>query len=249
MTRGAGRPRTGQEVLTRDRILDAALGLVDREGMAALTMRRLAAELGVDPMSIYHHVNSKGAVVAGLVERLFGQLRTVPAAATAAPPNPQQRVRAFARTLRGLMSAHPDLLLAAVAQPAIAAAGVLAAGDELYAALEDAGLPPRLVVRGAAVVVDYVQGFALAERHTVNSAAGRRRLLEEMAARQPHELPALRRGLEAVSQVPPAEDSDDNTDDFDFGLDVLLSGLAQHLNTSGSASERHDSAPSDKPGA
>jgi len=218
-------------VLTRDRILDVALGLVDREGMAALTMRRLAAELGVDPMSIYHHVNGKGAVVAGLVERLFGELRTVKAAATtAAPPNPQQRVRAFARTLRGLMSAHPDLLLAAVAQPAIAAAGVLAAGDELYAALEDAGLPPRLVVRGAAVVVDYVQGFALAERHlTVNSAAGRRRLIEEMAGRQPHDLPALRRGLEAVSQVPPTEDSDESTDDFDFGLDVLLSGLAQHL--------------------
>ena len=62
-----GRPRAGQEALSRGRILDAALRLVDEEGMGALSMRRLGAELGVNPMSIYHHLPGKGAVVSGLV--------------------------------------------------------------------------------------------------------------------------------------------------------------------------------------
>ena len=70
--RGVGRPRAGEEPLTRGRILGAALRLVDGEGMGALSMRRLGAELGVDPMSIYHHLPGKEAVVSGLVGMVFG---------------------------------------------------------------------------------------------------------------------------------------------------------------------------------
>ena len=61
MGRRLGRPKAGQELLTRERILDAALRLVDEQGMAALSMRRLAAELGVDPMALYHHLPGKAA--------------------------------------------------------------------------------------------------------------------------------------------------------------------------------------------
>jgi TetR/AcrR family transcriptional regulator, tetracycline repressor protein len=70
-----GRPRAGQEALSRGRILDAALRLVDEEGMGALTMRRLGAELGVNPMSIYHHLPGKDAVISGLVELVFSGMR------------------------------------------------------------------------------------------------------------------------------------------------------------------------------
>ena len=54
MGRRPGRPRAGNEKLTRERILRAALQLVDDHGVDALSMRRLAADLGVDPMAIYH---------------------------------------------------------------------------------------------------------------------------------------------------------------------------------------------------
>ena len=70
-----GRPRAGQEALSRGRILDAALRLVDEEGMGALSMRRLGAELAVNPMSIYHHLPGKGAVISGLVELVFSGMR------------------------------------------------------------------------------------------------------------------------------------------------------------------------------
>src|SRR5690606_38257905 len=77
--RAMGRPRAGERRLTRERILHAALELVDREGVAALSMRRLAAALDVDPMAIYHHLDGKEAVIAGLVELAFGELRIPPA--------------------------------------------------------------------------------------------------------------------------------------------------------------------------
>ncbi len=70
-----GRPRAGQEQLSRGRILEAALRLVDEEGMGALSMRRLGAELGVNPMSIYHHLPGKDAVISGLVELVFSGMR------------------------------------------------------------------------------------------------------------------------------------------------------------------------------
>ena len=70
-----GRPRLGRELLSRERILGAALRVVDEEGMGALSMRRLGAELGVNPMSIYHHLPDKGAVVSGLVGLVFSGMR------------------------------------------------------------------------------------------------------------------------------------------------------------------------------
>src|SRR5262245_9635166 len=63
MARRPGRPRAGQAPLTRERILAAAMRLADEQGIASLSMRRLAADLGVDPMAIYHHLPGKAAVV------------------------------------------------------------------------------------------------------------------------------------------------------------------------------------------
>ena len=61
-------PDTTRRPLTRDSILSAALELVDTEGLDALTMRALGARLGVEAMSIYHHLPSKQAVIDGIVD-------------------------------------------------------------------------------------------------------------------------------------------------------------------------------------
>lgn len=60
--------------LTRDRILRAAVGLADREGLGALTMRRLGAELGVEAMSLYKHVANKEEIIDGIVEIVLGEI-------------------------------------------------------------------------------------------------------------------------------------------------------------------------------
>ena len=229
MGRRTGRPKAGQERLTRERIVGAALRLVDEEGMRALSMRRLAARLGVDPMAIYHHLPGKEAVLAALVEDVFAGLRVPPAEGAAW----QDGVRGFARAYRAVVRSHPNLVRHVVTHAEVAAAAALEAGEELYAALEAAGLPPAAVVRAADLVVDYVHGFALAEAAgPLEQPADRSDLLALLRARPPEELPATRRVLGSLR-------TDELRADFAFGLDVILAGL-DAVGRGGSASAGRD---------
>ena len=63
--------------LSRERVLAAAIELADREGIAALTMRRLAEELGTSAMSAYHHVANKDQLLGHMVDRVVEALRDV----------------------------------------------------------------------------------------------------------------------------------------------------------------------------
>src|SRR3954452_13228306 len=67
---GAGRPR-----LSRDRVLRAALAVADAGGLEALTIRSLAQELGVKPMSVYYHVANKSEIIDGIVDLVFGEIK------------------------------------------------------------------------------------------------------------------------------------------------------------------------------
>src|SRR5918999_1643071 len=75
MARRTGRPRAGEETLTRERVVSTALSVVDEEGLEAMSMRRLAKELGVDPMAIYHHLPNKRALLSGMIEKAFSEMR------------------------------------------------------------------------------------------------------------------------------------------------------------------------------
>jgi len=68
------RPATTRPALTRAAVLDAAVGLADRDGLAALSMRSLARHLGVEAMSLYHHVANKEALLDGMVDVVFGEI-------------------------------------------------------------------------------------------------------------------------------------------------------------------------------
>ena len=214
MSRRTGRPRVGEERLTRERIVREALRVVDAEGLAALSMRRLAAALGVDPMAIYHHLPGKEALLAALVAHVYGDLRVPLGDGTW-----QERVRAFARAYRDVVRAHPHFFRHLVANAAAAATATLEASEALYAALEAAGLPPRLVVRAADVVVDYVHGFALAEATApLGQPEDGGELLAQLASRPPDQLPVTRRVLGALTDYELAAD-------FDFGLGIVLAGI------------------------
>ena len=69
--RAARRGRGERVGLSRQQILDAALGLVDRDGLKGLTMRSLGQELGVEAMTLYHYVPNKDALLDGLVDLLL----------------------------------------------------------------------------------------------------------------------------------------------------------------------------------
>src|SRR5947209_17549193 len=89
--------------LTRSRIAQAALAIVDRDGLDTLSMRRLGAELGVEGMAVYRHFPNKAAVLAGVVEMLLAEL-VIP------PPSDvpwQDVVREVSRAYRALRPRHP----------------------------------------------------------------------------------------------------------------------------------------------
>ena len=104
----AARPR-----LSRDRVLAAAVALADREGAEALTVRRLADDLGVHPTSLYNHVPSKEAILDGVVERLFADVRLPEDITTW-----QDWVRAIAACFRDLARTHPGAFMVLTRRPA-----------------------------------------------------------------------------------------------------------------------------------
>lgn len=150
-------PRTGRSArpLTVERIIDAACLVIERDGLSGLSMRKLGAQLGVDPMAIYHHVADKRAILSLVTERVIGSM------ATPDPAAPWDvRVRQWATRYWDLVAAHRDLTLAGLADLDIAAGG-RPSTEVLLAAIADSGLRADLVEPTAFIVVDAVHGSAL----------------------------------------------------------------------------------------
>jgi TetR/AcrR family tetracycline transcriptional repressor len=108
--RQVGRP----PVTSRAEVLEAALRIVDEQGLERLTMRRLGAELGVDPMTVYHHVPDKAALFDGLIERVLGEIRI---------PNAtgdwKHDLRAIVVEARTTLLAHPHTVILLGTRPPI----------------------------------------------------------------------------------------------------------------------------------
>jgi TetR/AcrR family transcriptional regulator, tetracycline repressor protein len=219
VARRVGRPRVGEKALTRGRILDAALSLVDEEGIGALSMRRLAKGLGVDPMAIYHHLPNKSALLSALVGRVFSEMRVPEPAGDSGPLDWRDQVRAWARAFREVARAHPKLVPHLAYYPEAATEATLESTEALYAAFEAAGLGPRRIVGAVGVVVDYLNGFALAEASgALGDPDEQQGMWEILDARPQGELPVMRRTLGALA-------GEDLGTDFEFGLEVVLSGI------------------------
>lgn len=92
----------GRRPLTRARICRAALALADREGLGALTMRRVAGRLGVEAMTLYHHFENKDAMLDGTLDLLVERAKLPEGDLT-----PEQWVRGTAEAIRGLARTHP----------------------------------------------------------------------------------------------------------------------------------------------
>lgn len=100
--------------LSRESVLDAAFAVADRDGLEALSMRRVAAELGVEAMTLYHYLPSKAAMLDGIVERLF----SLSSASFDANIPWQQSLTRYAFELRSLLLAHPQVAPLALTRPA-----------------------------------------------------------------------------------------------------------------------------------
>lgn len=101
--------RTLREPLSRERVLAAAVALADAEGIAAVTMRRLATDLGVEAMSLYHHLPGKDGLLDGLVDTVVAEINAAVATLGSPPVGPAWRgaLRRRCLTAREVMLRHP----------------------------------------------------------------------------------------------------------------------------------------------
>lgn len=166
-TRKPGRPKVGTEILSRESILRAALQLVDAGGVEALSMRRLATALGVDPMAIYRHLPDKAAVIAGMVALVFGEFQ-VPKLDDVTLDQSSEgqevwrtRIRTFAAAYRALAQTHPNLLVYLVTSIEASAPVVLVVGEYLADTLRQAGLTPLQVVIASNLIIDFLNAYVL----------------------------------------------------------------------------------------
>lgn len=152
-----GRPSAYHQGLSRDGIATAALALIDREGLDALSYRRLAEEIGCEAMSLYHYFPSKAHLIDAVIDRVFGALE-IPQASG----DWLERVRKAAWNYRAMALAHPKLYPLLAVHRLNTATGVRKL-DEIIGLFRDGGFDDATAARLFREVGYYLTGAALDE--------------------------------------------------------------------------------------
>jgi AcrR family transcriptional regulator len=203
----------GRQPLSRRRVLEEAVRFVDREGLEALTMRKLGAELGVEAMSLYNHVPNKSALLDGMVEVLLGELE-IPAE----NHRWEERIREGYRAFRRLAHEHPNVFPLLVNRPPDTMDGVWLV-EAFLKTLEEAGFGKETALHAFRALSSYTFGYAMAEiRGFALEPDGSRLGAHSLS---PEEFPRL-------CELKPQLENVDHDAEFEFGLDLILEGLKKH---------------------
>jgi AcrR family transcriptional regulator len=190
-------------------VLEAALGVLDREGLEAISMRRVGEALGVEAMSLYRYVPSKAALLDGLYEVVLGELPEPPPAKTLSAVLSER-----ARALRAAFRAHPYALPLFASRPAVTQASI-AHVEFVLDALHRSGFSPGDALRILQVTFAFVVGHGL-------SSYSPRRTDEtshpDYSALSEDSFPRVRAAARALADY-------DAEEEFEFGLAALLAGL------------------------
>jgi AcrR family transcriptional regulator len=213
--RGDG-SRAERKPLTRDAIVDAALNLLEREGMQGLSMRRLAQELGSGAASLYWHVGDKEELLSLLLDRIVGE-QEVP------DPDPehwQEQVKESLRATRRLMLKRRDAAQLSLGRIP-AGPNSLPVMERTLAVLHAAGLPPRVISYAADMFALFVGGFAFEE--SMPSEGDPKALGEYFASLPPEQFPTLT----ALAGDLTEGGADER---FEFAIELLVRGLEAMAN-------------------
>ncbi|WP_233532684.1 TetR/AcrR family transcriptional regulator [Antrihabitans sp. YC2-6] len=217
---GSRGPRKG---LTLDQVLDAAIEVADAEGLAALSMSRLARQLGFTTMSVYRYVDSKDTLIQVLSDRVIGRPPVFEAGLPWRKALEEWAFAEFAAIFR-----HPWWLEIPLATPP-AGPNNMAWLEAGLQALSPTALPEPLKFQLVANVSLYVIGRARVMREMMNSLPEEDGSYPAMLGRilDPEKFPALTRALS--SQMFETEEVNWEEADFRFGLDRLLDGFERFV--------------------
>jgi AcrR family transcriptional regulator len=204
-------PRTP---LSKERVLRAAIELADAEGIEALSMRRLAKELGVEAMSLYNHVANKGEILAGIIDLVAGEFDL---------PSDEDDWKIAMR--RNAISSRDVLLRHRWATSIWMTQGGgparLRNGDWMLRTLREAGFSPELIYHAFHILESYVLGYTLQQLNFPYKGEELAGLAADFLKQIPVEdYPDL---VEHIHQH--IEPHDEETSGFEMGLDLILDGL------------------------
>lgn len=213
VTTGTRRPP-----LSRQRIIEEALALLEDPSAGELSMRRLAQRVGVAPNALYTHVRGKADLIAALVDEVYADLNLVPHGSD----DWAEQLAVLSRALRQHLLANPAVVPLALQQPGLGPHG-LRLGEAIYNVLRPAGFSDEAVVGTVSALHTYILGFvALEAPRTGTDEDGNdefvRRLSAFFAALPPERFPHH-------VELAPLLTRFSSDDQFEFGLRTFLAGL------------------------
>jgi TetR/AcrR family transcriptional regulator, tetracycline repressor protein len=204
--------------LSRRRILRAAMRLADRHGIEALSMRRLADELGAGTMSLYGYVPSKDALLKGIVEIVLADVEVPPEDLT----DWRERLKHILRSFRQVAHRHPCVIALIPLDPP-STPSELRPMESGIKTLRDAGFDEQTAARAFRIAAGYAIGYVSLE---LGGFFGNERRNPRPEAAMPSAALDLEAFPNLVAISPYLVEWDPATE-FDAGLDVILSGLAE----------------------
>jgi AcrR family transcriptional regulator len=211
-----------RERVTRERIIRAALRIMDEEGLEAVTMRRVGRELGCEAMSLYNHVQDKEEILDGICEAVLAEF-TVPGGDTW-----EEAIRAGAREYRRLLRAHPTVLtLMTERRKPFANPDSLRAYEFALGVFRSAGLSPDEAAMAFHVFGGFILGFVTMELGMMVGVSDE----AHGYAHQEMGRLAASAGLPHLGEALPFFADCDVEAQFEFGLDLLVDGLRSRLDS------------------
>jgi len=206
---------TERQPLTKERIIQAAVDLADEQGLDALSMRKLGAALGVEAMSLYNHVDGKEDILDSMVEYLFSSIGPIDATAGWQPT-----VRSAALAAKRAFASHPWSITLITTRQTLSEAS-FAVMDTMIGMLLADGYSTKTAHHAWHAIASHVMGYAFQEINSVfgsPGAAGQDEvagLITQFASQFPS-LAAIGEHLMCCSY----------DEEFEFGLDLILNGIA-----------------------
>ncbi|MET9761152.1 TetR/AcrR family transcriptional regulator [Streptomyces sp. NPDC006372] len=222
--RGGGQPSG----LDRERITEVTVRLLDAEGLAKFSMRRLAAELNVTAMSVYWYVDTKDDLLELALDKVMGEMRL---------PDPEadedwrEQVRALARDYRTLLVRHP-WVSALVGVFLNIGPNNLSFSRVVQRVMRRTGLPAKRLTSGISAVFQFVYGYGTLEGHLSARASATGMTVDEyfqQALSTVTEAPQAADVIQESQEIMAARGGDTVAEmlerDFDFALDLLIAGI------------------------
>jgi len=217
--------QNGRKALSRRTVVDTALAIGDTEGVEAISLRRLARDLGVTPMALYRYVDSKESLLGAIADRAFEEFEL--------PPDGEgdwrEEIKSLGHAFRRLLVAHPAVAALFSTKPAEISRNGVRVVEVVLGALRRAGFPPREAALVESECERFILGLVVLEigggpqlcpftesPHSHEAAA-------TLALLPPDEFPNL------LESLPYFNDCHDADWAFEFALDLIVGGLERML--------------------